>query len=379
MTSAAVAAAGRISARPAAAALAWHGHRRNAPDAPGVGKWPELGGALGDDAGMFYFLVLLSGVPHVRRLHAAHAIPRDVVVETMSDVGLNMGRYRAKRGVFGLSPQFAGGWLRNHFRGALYRLGRLQFIPRAFGGGVTAFRGRDGAVLALAQDGIVFRADGQRNGASGVTDTRGIWTSALTRSHRAVCGHPIDPAAGAARREPVTLALDRWQPVLAPGDPALEIHIPAGDPLTPAACADSVRRAAAFFPRHFPDRPAPRAVVSNTWLLDPQLTAYLPPTSNIVRFLRAFYLYPVDCDAWSAVRFVFGLDIEFGSAGPVDLSALRPRTTLERALLAHIAAGKRWRRAGGFVLVDDLPWGRRAYGDGGAPACTQARDTPGES
>lgn len=71
----------------------------------------------------------------------------------------------------------------------------------------------------------------------------------------------------------------------------LSVHIPEMEPMDPHACDESFARAAAFFPHHFPQRPA-SAYVCDSWLLDPQLKEYLPATSNIVRFQNRFTLVP---------------------------------------------------------------------------------------
>ncbi|MBO0883587.1 MAG: DUF5596 domain-containing protein, partial [Mycobacterium sp.] len=51
---------------------------------------------------------------------------------------------------------------------------------------------------------------------------------------------------------------------------ALNVHIPAGEPLDVGACEDAFTAAREFFPRHFPDEPITFFVCS-FWLLDPQL------------------------------------------------------------------------------------------------------------
>lgn len=132
-----------------------------------------------------------------------------------------------------------------------------------------------------------------------------------------------------------------------PGDPVLSIHIPdyAG-PMTPAACDDAFARALSFFPRHIPEQPTTLAVC-HSWLLDPQLGDYLAPTSNIIRFQRRFrhahYHVP---DNTSVLRFVFGRI-------PPDLSELPRQTTLQRALLDHVAAGRDWHFVSGWLLLAD--------------------------
>jgi len=126
------------------------------------------------------------------------------------------------------------------------------------------------------------------------------------------------------------------------GEPALGIHIPESGPLTPDACDDSLAQARPFFARHFPETPT-RFALCTSWLLDPQLADYLSPDSNIVRFGRRFTLvgdgYDGDADV---LRFVF-----HRIAPRID--DLPQRTTLERAIVAHLRAGKHWHDRTGWV------------------------------
>jgi hypothetical protein len=128
------------------------------------------------------------------------------------------------------------------------------------------------------------------------------------------------------------------------GEPTLGIHIPESGPLTPEACDDSFAQARRFFPRHFPETPT-RIATCTSWLLDPQLDDYLAPDSNIVRFGRRFTLvgdgYDGDADV---LRFVFH---RIGS----KIDDLPQRTTLERAIVAHLRAGKHWRNRTGWLAL----------------------------
>jgi hypothetical protein len=360
VTSQMVAAAGRIAGDECLSALTWHGHRQLYHTGADISLWPGLEASLGDHAEAFYFLALLSGCPEMRRVHRARGVEAEVVAETVADVRWHVEANHRMKGRYGVSARLAD-WLRLHFEGRLYSLGRLQFVHETFGDEVAAYRRDGGAVTALAGEAMELRRDGLRNGGSGITETEGTWTPGLRITESQAIGHPIDPATGVVAREPVTLELSEWRPVLQAGDAVLDIHIPEAGPLTPQACAESIRRALEFFPRHFPDQPAARALVCDAWLFDPELRDYLGEDSNIIRFQRQFYLYPGVCDSWEAFRHVFPIEIPDGHQGPMDLSALPRETSLQRALLEHVESGRRWRNAGGFVLVDDLPWGRQPY------------------
>ena len=126
------------------------------------------------------------------------------------------------------------------------------------------------------------------------------------------------------------------------GDPAVGIHIPESGPLTPLACDDSFANAQPFFARHFPETPTKLAICTS-WLLDPQLAEYLAHDSNIIRFQRRFELVGEGWDGDADIlRFVF-----HRIAPKID--DLPERTTLERAIVAHLRKGEHWRSRTGWL------------------------------
>lgn len=130
-----------------------------------------------------------------------------------------------------------------------------------------------------------------------------------------------------------------------PEDLALSIHIPDFlGPMTPEACDASIAQAREFFATHFPDELYRRAVCSS-WLLDPHLKDYLPPSSNIVQFQNRFEVAEGGRDSDKTVlQFVFG-------PTPDDLSALPQRSSLERAVVTHLSNGGHWQFRPGW-----FPW-----------------------
>lgn len=175
----------------------------------------------------------------------------------------------------------APGWMTLHARAVIYELGRLQFAPMHIGGGVEPASWYGAEAAAALGDG--FR----------------------------------------------------------PGDLIFGVHIPAGGSLDPETCEASYREAGAFVDRFFPAGAgqARRLATCSSWLLDDQLAEYLPPESNIVRFQRAFELVPGWQERDDAV-----LTFVFRNRG-VDPERAEPHTRLERAVLAHLQAGRHfhWR------------------------------------
>jgi hypothetical protein len=204
-------------------------------------RWQTLPPHLGTVGRLFYIYVFLAVLPIVRQRHREHGIPDDVAWTTLADLGEHIAIHRRVFGTAGLrSPR----WLVFHFRGDLYRLGRLQFE-----------RARLSAWPSLYDDILNAKVPGAKAG----SDT-----------------------------------------------PILSVHIPeSGGPLEPAACSASLALARDFFALHFPEETY-RFGCCGSWLLDPQLADYLPSTSNIVRFQRMFHIVSQRHDGdQDVVQFVF--------------------------------------------------------------------------
>ncbi|MBM4048481.1 MAG: hypothetical protein FJ279_25540 [Planctomycetes bacterium] len=358
ITQAVLTAARRITADDALSALAWWCHHslfRVEGKRPEVHKWPLLTAALDRDAGMFYVLVLLSGTPRMQAAHEARKIPADIRRATALDLKrcMTLEDYPQEFGAWGITPRFVN-WLMNHWRGHLYSLGRLQFIPSVFRGRVRAFRHRASrTVVALSEAGVRYRADGQIDGAGGVLDKEAAWTSSLTITDHEIVGHPIAPTSYAMQK-PLRLPANEWKQVLAPGDPVLDIHIPTGGPMDFQRCGESIHQALDFFPRHFPDKPFV-AIMCHSWILDAQFERLLPPTSNLVRFQKEVYLFPIAGSSEGVLRLIFGLKHY------KDLAHAPRKTTMQRAFARHVESGGHFRGGGCFLFPEDLNWGSQFY------------------
>lgn len=357
MTQALVEVAGKIAKDEALCALAWYCHcclfcsgsERVSPR-----EWPLLTSALGRDAGLFNVLVLFSGTPRMQEFHNQRGIPANVVRDTVLNLKwfLENGDYREDYGQWGMRPSNLC-WLLRHWRGNLYRLGRFHLAFGVSQARLRAFRHRtEGTVVALSEDGIRYRSDGQVDGAGGVKDIVGAWTSALTITNKEIAGYPIDPGGYAIHRQ-LRLAADEWQQVLSPGDPIIEIHIPGGGPMAHDECGESLRMGLEFFPKHFPEKPFV-AFTCGSWILDAQFEQIMPASSNLVRFQKEVYLFPISGSSEGTLRAVFGRKMQDISKAPRD-------TTMQRAFSRHIENGGHFRGGGCFLLPDDFDWGSQFY------------------
>lgn len=143
-------------------------------------------------------------------------------------------------------------------------------------------------------------------------------------------------------------AIHRHMPEFGPGTPVLGVHITDfGGPMSPDVCDRSIAQARKFFPRHFPEE---RYAVADchSWLLDPQLADYLPPTSNVIRFQRRFRLVErtLEPNDDSTFLFVFGRPAS-------EIDSLPRETSVQRALIDHVRAGGHWYGGSGWMLLDE--------------------------
>ena len=114
------------------------------------------------------------------------------------------------------------------------------------------------------------------------------------------------------------------------GTPVLSVHIPAGEPLDPAAALDSFRQAEDFFPRYFGIRYP--LFICYSWLMAPALKEILPPDSRILQFQRMFATIYTRPHRQAEER-VFGFLAD-------DPRAYPGNTSLQQALKVYLFSGK---------------------------------------
>ena len=114
-----------------------------------------------------------------------------------------------------------------------------------------------------------------------------------------------------------TLFNEDGQPILEPGDPVINVHIPEDGPMDMPSCGASIKRMAAFFAQCRPGYDW-KGILCESWLLDRQLLPLLSETSNIARFQslgRHYYIAPTDHTVWR----IYGTKDPFSIAHPTSL------------------------------------------------------------
>lgn len=228
-------------------------------------------------------------------------------------------------------------WAVLPYAGSLFEIGSLQYQPMESHFPVTGWAAPGGSLLLLAGEGLPVNDSG-----AVCAPESAAFTTLYQGGGAQVTGHLIDPASGRIAPTATTLPVEGLELVLAPGLPVLNLHIPAGADLAPAAVDASLRAAKRFF--EAAGRPA-RLAVCHSWMLDPQLAQFLPPASRVLNLAGRFARFSLPGEGTGA-RFIFTTDT------PVEkLPAAAARTSLQRAVRAHLAAGGKLYDFGGAMLL----------------------------
>ena len=308
---------------------------------------PKLGRLLGDDLrGVFFYLLILSGLPLLIRRYEERHWPDSVRDEIIADLSVWTMHHKRNFGTPGLAWMVMP-WFQSHINLNLVSFGRLQFNTRfIYNCSTHFFRHRDtGCVRAL------FAAE-KRFTAAGILDdlqdapSEGSWISCWEERAESWRGNPV-AADGFVHREPVELRKSEWDAVLVPGDPVINTHIPETGPLKQESCRESMLRAREFFSEFLPEYHW-KAFFCDSWLLDPQLSGILAPGSNILAFQNAGYMLPFPGEADTIFRC-------FGVKGARDGIATVPlRTGLQHAFAQFLKEGHRFHYGASVLLRDDL-------------------------
>lgn len=127
------------------------------------------------------------------------------------------------------------------------------------------------------------------------------------------------------------------------GTPLLDVHIPAGEPLSVDAAIEAMHQAPIFFKTYFGKTFS--LLHCHSWLLSPDLKTLLPENSRIIQFQNLFTIYKTDNEERQAEERVFG----FLSDDPNDYPE---STSLQKAIKQHILDGKTVLMGAGIRIND---------------------------
>ena len=306
--------------------------------------WPTPEGIFGRNAGIFNLMVALSSFPLIREKHRSLNLPEKYFLDTCSWLGGTMGIYAAAHdGLPGhtLSQAY---WFRNSIDGKLFRVGRLEYMPRPWGVDFPAvYRNRTNrSLFVLCPDGWAFDKQGFRVD----PDTaKPDFTARLKFFDGKVTGTPITPYGKPVPEYETTLDLSEWEPICAPWEPVLNVHIPGGGGMTTEAVRSSLIEAVMFFHRYL--KLDVKIFNCSSWLLNPVWEKELPD-SNMAAMQRNVYMTPPRPPSGRpGMFFVYGDD----DCDP----RTRPRTTrLHQAFCRIFDRGEPLRSGLMFIPASDV-------------------------
>ena len=304
---------------------------------------PQLEQRLPELYGNFFLLLVLAAFPQAINFYEQKKLPVSVMNATLKDLNIWIEQYQHERGITGLTHRILG-WMQGHLTGGLFKIGRLQFqYPYAMIDEIMVFKHKlTGELQLLSAAGIRYNGSGLIDGVGDVWDESEHWLSTVKATQTTIIGNPIN-IMGFAEQAVIELEFELWEKVLQAGDQVLNIHIPAGEPMTPAACSESFELAREFFRKYFPDCDF-KAFVCFSWLLDSQFSDILKPTSNILQFQNLGRIWPMKGESEAIYR-IFGQQ-----AQTEGIDVVPHVSSMQRAIASFIHAGGVLRN-GGFLLL----------------------------
>ena len=116
--------------------------------------------------------------------------------------------------------------------------------------------------------------------------------------------------------------------------------------MSPELCAESFKRAKDFFSKWMPEKKH-AAIACHSWIFSPNLTEILPESSNLVKLQKMVNLFPVHSAHDGGLWFIF-------LQRPFNLATAPRETSLQKAVIAYLEKGGRFRAGGMFVLLSDF-------------------------
>ncbi len=302
---------------------------------------PQFGGSLQNESA-FFAVILLAGITSMKALYKRNGWSEEMCGEALLDFKIWLDYTRKNYGVFG-TAMIAYPWIRAALDGQVVRLGRLQCNTKAeFPNEYRVYKrfGCEDYCVLLDKE---WSFDG-RGYYSFCEETTAFSTKKIEETRTAYRGWAANKN-GLVTNDIVTLDKREWKPVLMPGDPIINLHIPEDGPMDMDLCRDSIKKMLDFHRNVL--KVQPKAVFCHSWLLDPAFRNILPEKSNVVRFQKMGYLAPCNSMAETHCR-VFGAGTE--KLPPEELPV---NTSMQKTLAEYLKNGNVFRDGVLIVPVAD--------------------------
>jgi hypothetical protein len=299
-----------------------------------IQKWPKSIEILPEGkTSLFYLLLGFHAIDKIVAIHKSMGISDELTRAICSDVGSRvMISKEFDNGTIGISANCLN-WLRNHAKGSLFQIGRLQFHLIQFGRPFIVYRQASGnGCKIVAEPGLRFGADGFFDGAGFKLD-KAAWESVFNETEGSVTANEADLKTGKMLKEPVTFSLDEWIPIVNSDSIVMNTHIPRGPRMTLDSWFESIAAGFDFFESLAPPNITLDAAVCFSWMFEPRLQQILPETSGLISLQKAVNLFPHATSGTNCgMYFIFG-------ENEVDINSVPTDTSLRRGVVEHVKKG----------------------------------------
>ena len=294
------------------------------------------------------FFALISTVPDEARILRDRGVPEDVIRSTVQGHDLSVRIFERSHGRPGFDTGRIGWCLNFAPPSNTLTIGRFNFAPSRFEYPAVVLRSRTGAYRILMTN-ARFHRSGLVLGSPAAEDEDGAFDADFIETDTYYEGYPPAPTVpgkpARVQKTRVRLPKSGWEVVLRPGDPYLVTHIPPVQAFDHAIQRASYRRAREIYANCYPDLGI-RAIHCRSWLIAPQMQAFLKPDSHIVAFQRDHLLYPAPCNGQAVFSHLFLRPVQ-------RMEDLPERTAMERGVKAVYVGGGVIYECAGFNITHE--------------------------
>jgi len=300
---------------------------------------------LGDNAGVFQYMIATSPLPLIQKNYIKHGFQEEFIPKILLWISGTSQIYTSgHHGLPGHNLQQTR-WIKNYLNCELFSIGRLEYLRGTAQEWLPAIylHKKTKRPIAFCQDGWILH--NQKIIMNEKDQKENYFHSTLKVSGDSVTGYPITPNGQYHPNIKKTISLQEYMPLLQPDDIVPSIHIPGGGKMTPDAIKSSLLEAKEFFAKHF-NNPI-KLFTCCSWILNPYWQRFLP-NSNLSDFQRNLYsCIPIFTKGTDGLFFIFGHDNGNINDFPADNSV--------RRAFHQLAAEKEKPFSGnGFILTADI-------------------------
>ena len=307
-------------------------------------QWLSTEKIFGENEGIFNLFIALSVLPKVRNKHIELGLDEKFMYGMAKWISAFTDIYAvAHNGCTGhpLSNLY---WLRFSVTGELFRIGRLEYLPRPwFADFPHIYRScKTGKFVVLCRNGWAFDKNHLRVEPE---SSETVFRTELVIENGKVTGTAVNPSGLPETEAEVTLDLTEWELFVKDGEEVMTLHIPGGEQMTYDSIKSSLAEAKKFYKTVF--NKDIKIFCCNSWIFNPVWQKELP-NSNIAEWQRnSFMTPPFIADGISGLFFVYGER----ECDPRQKTCV---TSLHRAFCRIFDRGEKLRQGAMFIPGDDV-------------------------